>query len=141
SAARSGDPAVDHDRTRRLLGSGKDRREHRYVVEAIADTLAPLCRNLHVPDEPDLQATASMWHLRTRIEGELRNSVPDAMADNASAALAALLHPTPAVCGTPRMAAMNLIETLETQERGFYAGTFGWCDAAGNGDWHLALRC
>jgi len=36
---------------------------------------------------------------------------------------------------------MNLIHQLESFERGFYGGAIGWSDAAGNGDWHVALRC
>ncbi len=80
-----------------------------------------------------------MWHLGTRIEGELKD--PEALAWTSSAALAALLHPTPAVCGTPRAPAADAIAALEPMPRGFYAGAVGWCDAAGDGDWHVALRC
>jgi len=36
---------------------------------------------------------------------------------------------------------MNLIHQLESFERGFYGGAIGWSDAAGNGDWHVAIRC
>lgn len=141
SAPRGGDETASRARAQALLRSAKDLIEHRYVVQAIADHLAPLCRQLRVPKEPGLQATASMWHLATHIEGELRDPSPAALAENSSAALAALLHPTPAICGTPRADAAQLLTELEAQPRGFYAGTFGWCDGAGNGSWHLALRC
>ncbi len=119
-----------------LLESGKDRREHALVVEAIADLLAPLCRSLSVPATPELRTTRTMWHLGTRIEGELKDG--EAMP---AAALAALLHPTPAVGGTPRDAAIDLIRALEPAPRGFYAGAVGWSDAQGDGDWYVALRC
>lgn len=141
SAARGPDLAASEARAQALRGSAKDQGEHRYVVQAIADLLAPLCRQLRVPATPALHATASMWHLGTRIEGELKDASPDGLPLASSAALAALLHPTPAVCGTPRAAAAQVIAELEPVPRGFYAGAVGWCDAAGDGDWHVALRC
>ncbi|WP_326533221.1 isochorismate synthase [Pseudorhodoferax sp.] len=141
SAARGPDLAASAARAEALRASAKDQGEHRYVVQAIADLLAPLCRQLRVPASPALHATATMWHLGTRIEGELKDASPAALPHNASAALAALLHPTPAVCGTPRAAAAEAITGLEAVPRGFYAGAVGWCDAAGDGDWHVALRC
>lgn len=135
SAARSADGGRDRAAATALLRSDKDRREHRLVVEAILDTLAPLCRRLDVPDEPALHRTATMWHLGTAITGELKPDAPSA------AGLAALLHPTPAVGGHPRDAAVDLIRHLEPVARGFYGGAVGWVDAAGDGEWHVALRC
>ncbi|MDA7416644.1 isochorismate synthase [Xenophilus arseniciresistens] len=141
SAARVGDAVQSQALADALRGSAKDQQEHRYVVQAIADLLAPLCRQLRVPDAPSLHATATMWHLGTRIEGELKDSSPEGLGATSSAALAALLHPTPAVCGTPRALAAQAIAELESVPRGFYAGAVGWCDATGDGDWHVALRC
>ncbi|WP_211090188.1 isochorismate synthase [Pseudothauera nasutitermitis] len=135
SARRCADAGEDQRTARSLLDSAKDLDEHRYVVEAIADALAPLCSTLDVPARPSLHATATMWHLGTRITGTLKHPAPSA------AALAALLHPTPAVCGTPRAAALAAIQALEPVERGFYAGAVGWTDAAGDGDWYVAIRC
>ena len=54
--------------------------------------------------------------------------------------LAELLHPTPAVGGWPRQEALKFIAD-SGEERRFYAGTVGWCDAEGNGDWVVAIRC
>ncbi|RYY97684.1 MAG: isochorismate synthase [Comamonadaceae bacterium] len=141
SAPRVGDAAQSQALADALRGSAKDQQEHRYVVQAIADLLAPLCRQLRVPDAPSLHATATMWHLGTRIEGELKDASPEGLPAASAAALAALLHPTPAVCGTPRALAAQAIDALESVPRGFYAGAVGWCDAAGDGDWHIALRC
>jgi menaquinone-specific isochorismate synthase len=63
------------------------------------------------------------------------------LGEHASAlALAAALHPTAAVCGTPSAVAMELIRELEGMDRGRYAGAVGWVDARGNGEWGIALR-
>lgn len=135
SARRSPDPQADRAAAEALLASDKDRREHREVVVAILDQLAPHCAELVAPERPELTSTASMWHLGTPISGRLRDPSMSALD------LALLLHPTPAVCGTPRPAAARAIAELEGHERGFYAGAVGWCDAAGDGDWHVAIRC
>ena len=74
-----------------------------------------------------------MWHLASDVHGVLRESA--SVLD-----LAAALHPTAAVAGTPRAAAQNLIETLEPFDRGRYAGPVGWIGADGDGEWAIALR-
>ncbi|HVL28067.1 MAG TPA: chorismate-binding protein, partial [Acidimicrobiales bacterium] len=56
-------------------------------------------------------------------------------------ALVAALHPTPAVGGSPRDAALAAIAELEGFDRGLYAGPVGWVDRRGDGDWAVALRC
>lgn len=135
SARRGDDPAADDAASRALLDSGKDHIEHAYVVHAIRAALAPMCASLTVEDEPSLRATSRLWHLRTRIDGHLRPPAPSALA------LAAALHPTPAVCGTPPAEAMTMIGDLEPVARGFYAGLVGWTDADGDGEWAIQLRC
>ncbi|WP_308287253.1 isochorismate synthase [Actinomadura parmotrematis] len=135
SAARSADPAEDRRRADALLASAKDLREHAYVVRAVADGLRPYCADLDVPAEPSLVATATMWHLGTRITGRLADPGVTALT------LARALHPTPAVCGTPAAAARDLIGELEPFDRGLYGGAVGWCDAAGDGEWAVAIRC
>jgi isochorismate synthase EntC len=55
--------------------------------------------------------------------------------------LVAALHPTPAVCGTPREEAREVLSELEPIDRGRYAGPVGWVDANGDGEWAIALRC
>ena len=136
SARRSEDGAADRAAAEWLMGSEKDLREHRWVVDAILDGLAPYCRELAAPDVPALVSTQTMWHLGTRIEGRLKSP-----GDVSAAELAAALHPTPAVGGTPRARALDLIPQLEGYDRGFYAGAVGWTDRAGDGEWYVSLRC
>jgi|SRR5690554_1765930 len=135
SARREADPAADRAVAEQLLKSDKDRREHLMVVEAILDNLAPYCDQLRTPDLAQLQTTQSMWHLGTKIEGTLKDS------DVSSAELAACLHPTPAVGGSPSKAAQDIIRRLEPFDRGFYAGALGWTDDQGDGEWYVSLRC
>ena len=117
-----------------LAASVKDTREHRYVVDAIVDTLGAHCSELSVAATPEVAVFGPVAHLATPIHGRLHISQPNALD------LARLLHPTPAVGGTPRAAALDAIRALEGFDRGRYAGPVGWVDARGDGEWAIALR-
>ena len=135
SAPRSGDPEEDRANADALIESSKDREEHAIVVDAIAERLRPFCLELEWDPEPVLRDTPNVWHLSTRFRGVLRDPAPTALE------LVAVLHPTPAVAGEPREAALETIAELEPFDRGRYAGPVGWVDAEGDGEWAIALRC
>lgn len=134
SAARQADRVKDELAGRDLLSSGKDLSEHRFVVDHLRSVLAPLCSSLDIPDSPQLMSTNEMWHLATPIAGSLKDPGMSALE------LAALVHPTPAICGTPTEAAYGLIDAAES-DRGFYAGAVGWADVHGDGEFMVAIRC
>ncbi len=117
-----------------LAASVKDTREHRFVVDAIVDALGPRCTELHSDAVPEVAVFGPVAHLATPIRGRLAAPAPSALD------LARLLHPTPAVGGTPRRAALDAIRELEGFDRGRYAGPVGWVDARGDGEWAIALR-
>jgi isochorismate synthase len=135
SAPRSGDADEDRANAEALVASSKDREEHQIVVDAVAETLGPFCDELDWDPEPILRETPNVWHLSTRFRGVLRGPAPSALE------LVAELHPTPAVAGSPRDAALDAIAELEPFDRGRYAGPVGWVDANGDGEWAIALRC
>jgi isochorismate synthase len=135
TAARHADPGRDRAAADVLLHSRKDLLEHAPVVDAVREALAPLCDDLTTDRTPSLLATGAVWHLSTSVRGTLREPPPSALD------LAALLHPTPAVCGTPRDAAMSAIGELESIDRTLYGGIVGWVDADGDGEWAVVLRC
>jgi isochorismate synthase len=101
----------------------------------IADQLSPFCKKLHIPKQPSLIRTKRLWHLATRIDGELKNK------DIHVFDLVEKLHPTPAICGQPTTVAKTLIENLEPFNRELFAGTMGWADVQGNGEWSVTVRC
>ena len=135
SARRQADPAEDQATAERLSASGKDHHEHQFVTADIRARLEPLCATLDVPARPSLIHTAALWHLSTRIRGELQDPQTNALQ------LACCIHPTPAVCGTPRDAAHALIRRIEPYDRGLFTGIVGWMDAQGNGEWVVTIRC
>lgn len=130
---RTGDDAHDLALAASLARSSKDLEEHEYAVRSVADALAGHCASMNVPETPFVLHLPNVMHLATDVTG----AVDDAAT---SLELAASLHPSAAVCGTPTPVADALITELEGMDRGRYAGTVGWLDAAGDGEWGLALR-
>ncbi|HEX9776023.1 MAG TPA: isochorismate synthase [Actinomycetota bacterium] len=135
TARRSIDPDADAAAAHLLTTSAKDRHEHAIVADHVRAVLEPLCENLRFDAEPRPVATARLWHLATAFTGTLRDP------SLGSLDLAALLHPTPAVCGTPAARAREAIAELEEIDRALYAGMVGWQDANGDGEWAVVLRC
>ena len=132
--ARGGTEADDAALSAALLGSAKNAEEHRYSVESVRQLLTPLCSELTVDETPYLLQMADYQHLATSVSGVLAR-------DASALTLAASLHPTAAICGTPTEAALELIRELEGMDRGRYSGPVGWVDGRGNGEWGIALRC
>ncbi|MGW6698932.1 isochorismate synthase [Nocardia sp. NPDC055049] len=127
------DSGADRTAADALLASTKDHAEHRFVTDQVSAVLRDRCAEVQTP-APELTATPAMWHLGTPITATVPLAGPSALE------LAVALHPTPAICGTPTAAAARVIAELEG-ERGFYAGAVGWCDADGNGEWMVSIRC
>ncbi len=134
STRRGADAAEDAALAAALRDSAKDTHEHALSVASVRDVLAPLTATLRVDPEPTLLRLDNVQHLATRVEGELAG--PATALD-----LVAALHPTAAVCGTPRDLALARIREREGMDRGRYSGPVGWVDATGDGEFGIALRC
>jgi len=115
-----------------LEASLKDAAEHAFVVEAIASALEPFVGAVERASEPQVRVLPDVLHLQTPIEGSLDG-------DAHVLEIAAALHPTPAVGGVPREAAITHILAHEPP-RGWYTGPFGVFDRHGEGDFVVALR-
>ncbi|MFS0854043.1 isochorismate synthase [Microbacterium sp. 179-I 3D4 NHS] len=134
TAARGADADADTAASAALASSTKDLDEHQYAVQSVLASLRPHTRALAASEQPFLLKLPNLFHLATDVEGEL--------ADGGTALdLVGALHPTAAVAGTPTSIAIGVIRELEPFDRGRYAGPVGWVDAAGNGEWAIALRC
>lgn len=134
TAPRSGDPESDARLAAALLASTNTRDEHRHTIDMVHDTLLPWCSYLDEEAEPSIVAVANVQHLSTRLEGQLSEPIASVLD------LVGALHPTPAVGGMPRDAALALIDELEGLDRGRFAGPVGWVDAKGNGSWAVGIR-
>ncbi len=133
SLPRGATPEEDAQLTQKLLGDARLRLEHQIVVEYIAQALQPLVCSLELSEVQPLRLP-NVQHLQVHIHGQLSKGydVLDAIQ---------VLHPTAALGGQPREAALQWIACLEPFERGWYGAPLGWVDAEGNGDFLVALRC
>jgi menaquinone-specific isochorismate synthase len=135
TVARSGDRQADDRLVAGMLGSAKQRHEHRLVIQAVSAALTPLCSWLDVPDVPSIVSLRNVSHLGTLLQGELAGDPPPTALE-----LVARLHPTPAVAGTPTADAVAYLREMEGFDRGRYAGAVGWMDAEGDGEWAVGIR-
>jgi menaquinone-specific isochorismate synthase len=133
SARRGAGASEDAALAAGLLRSEKDLREHRHVIDSITRRLEPLGVKLEHAPTPALRKLANVQHLHTPMRGKLPEGVR--LLD-----LVSVLHPTPAVGGTPREAAVAAIRGLEGFPRGLYAGALGWINARGGGEFFVGLR-
>jgi menaquinone-specific isochorismate synthase len=118
-----------------LLHSAKDAIEHRIAADSVREVLATVAADVVGDPSPQLLRLANVSHLATHVDAWLTAPAPTALA------LAAMLHPSAAVGGTPRAEALAMISRLEAAPRGRYAGPVGWVDAKGDGEFAIALRC
>ena len=133
SAARGSDGESDAAAALALATSTKDLDEHRFAVESVLGALRSYAPGVAASELPFTLKLPNLWHLASDVEG--------ALGDGSTALdLAAALHPTAAVAGTPRDAALRVIAELEPIDRRRYGGPVGWVDAEGNGKWAIALR-
>jgi menaquinone-specific isochorismate synthase len=133
SAPRGNSASEDAVLAQGLLHSEKDLREHRLVLESIARRVADLGLKLEHAGQPRVLGLANVQHLHLPISATLPAGVH--LLD-----LVARLHPTPAVGGTPRDAAVAAIARLEPFNRGLYAGPQGWVDHRGGGEFFVGIR-
>ena len=131
---RRGDPEADAVLAAELLASPVYRHEHQVTIDAVHDTLLSFSSYVDYAPEPSVVPLANVVHLATEVEGRLSHPPASVLE------LVGALHPTPAVCGRPREAALAVIAELEQLDRGRYAGAVGWVDAAGNGAWAVSIR-
>ncbi len=131
---RSGSEETDLKLASSLARSSKNLAEHELAVASVAEALAPLCSGMNVPESPYVLELPNVLHLATDVTAVAHD-------DASSLRLAAALHPSAAVCGTPTSVARAAIAELEGLDRGRYSGPVGWIDSDGDGEWAIALRC
>lgn len=130
---RTGDDERDLTLAATLARSSKDLEEHEYAVRSVAEALEPHCASMNVPESPFVLHLPNVMHLATDVTGVAHDSAT-------ALSLAAALHPSAAVGGTPRDKALEVIREFEGMNRGPYAGPVGWINSDGDGEWAIGLR-
>ncbi|MFF2449181.1 isochorismate synthase MenF [Neobacillus sp. NPDC058068] len=117
----------------KLLTDQKNLIEHQYVVEMIKEALEESCHEMILPDKPQLMKIRDIQHLYTPVIGKCHK-------DTSLMLLVERLHPTPALGGLPKDAAVEKIRQVEVLDRGFYAAPLGWADYRRNGEFAVSIR-
>ena len=132
---RSPDPAIDQANRQELADSGKDRSELLMIVDLERNDLSRICRpdSVRVDALFALETFPEVFHLVATVSGLLRRGV------DAVACLEACF-PGGSITGAPKMRAMELIENLEDDARGFYTGCLGYLSADGQADFSIIIR-
>ena len=116
----------------KLLNSRKDIREHNFVIAYLIECLQLLKINNFKQNLLEVISFGNISHLRTLISCEIEEICPFELLK--------VLHPSPAVCGSPKKESLHWIETLESFSRDNYASPIGWVDENGNADFRVAIR-
>jgi len=124
--------AEDTDLADAMLGDEKYQVENRIVADTIADALRPVAEDVTVAD-PAIKRITNLQHLHRPITATVADDV-DVLE------LAERLHPTPAVGGSPRREASEVIRDVEPFDRGWYASPVGWVDSDGDGTFVVGIR-
>jgi menaquinone-specific isochorismate synthase len=133
STPRGASPGEDDRLAAALLASAKDRHEHALVVDWLRDSLTPISRAVEAADTPTVVKLKHIQHLFTPVSAQLRER-------SSVLNIVQRLHPTPALGGSPQAAAQAAIAQIEPMERGWYGAPVGWVDAAGDGEFAVAIR-
>ncbi len=126
-------PAERAQSAQALLADDKNRREHDYVVRFIREVFNRNCYNVDIPNVPEIQTFRYVHHLLTPVRACV-------MEGCSLLSLAAQLHPTPALAGAPVGEALMALREIESYNRGFFGGTVGYIDGAGDGEFSVAIR-
>lgn len=127
------DEGLAEDERRAFRTDAKERSEHAFAVDSVTERLADVATDVRASAEPFVLRLPGLEHLASDVSARTLPGVT-------SLDVAAALHPSAAVSGTPRERADGIIAELETHDRGGYAAPVGWMDARGDGQWAIALR-
>jgi para-aminobenzoate synthetase component I len=114
----------------------KDRAENVMIVDLVRNDLGRVCEwgSVQVPALCAVEQHPGLVHLVSTVTGRLRPGIGWAEVVEAT-------FPPGSVTGAPKLAALDMIATLEPVPRGVYCGAIGWVDAdRRQGDLNVAIR-
>lgn len=119
--------------TNNPIWGAKEQQEQQVVTDYLVSQLQPFCAQLEL-NGPYTQQAGALLHLKTEIKAQLH-------AGFSLQNLLHTMHPTPAVCGMPKAAALQFIGQEEGYDRQFYSGFLGEICPNNQVDLFVNLRC
>jgi para-aminobenzoate synthetase component 1 len=132
---RGATPEEDESSRGELQASAKNRAENVMIVDLLRNDLGRVCEygSVHVPQLFSIKTFPTLHHLVSTVEGKLRNGC------NAVDVLRATF-PCGSITGAPKIRAMQILDELETTNRGVAMGAIGYFAFNGDADWNVAIR-
>jgi anthranilate synthase component 1 len=128
-------PHEDKAYEERLLADPKERAEHLMLLDLGRNDVGRVAEigTVAVTDQFFIERYRYVMHIVSNVEGRLaaRHDAVDALAAG---------FPAGTVSGAPKVRAMEIIDELEKEKRGLYAGSVGYFSAAGEMDTCIVLR-
>jgi menaquinone-specific isochorismate synthase len=133
SIRRGSDDYEDRELELKLLQDPKNLREYDEVVKFVMNAVSPYCKKINHFEKPFIKKLPNIQHLWTPIKAELKT-------EKDIEEIVKRLHPTPAICGSPRETALKLISEIEEYPRGLFSGIIGWYNFEIQGEFAVAIR-
>jgi len=132
---RAADPERDLALAEALRSSAKDRAENVMIVDLLRNDLGKVCMpgSVRASRLFDIETFASVHQLVSTVEGRLAQG-------RHALDLVAACFPGGSITGAPKVAAMQIIESLEPHRRSVYCGSIGYIGYDGNMDLNIAIR-
>ena len=132
---RSADPAEDIANEKSLLADEKEIAEHVMLVDLARNDLGRVATGgtVHVDPYQSIERYSHVMHIVSGVNGELSS-------DHDAFDLFAAAFPAGTLVGAPKVRAMELIDELEPETRGLYAGTVGYFGSNGDMDQAITIR-
>jgi anthranilate synthase component 1 len=132
---RGATPHEDTALERELLADPKERAEHLMLLDLGRNDVGRVAKigSVEVTDQFFIERYSQVMHIVSNVEGALneRHDALDALIAG---------FPAGTVSGAPKVRAMQIIDELEKEKRGIYAGCVGYFSAAGEMDTCIVLR-
>ncbi len=133
SAKRGSSESEDDAISAKLLSDEKNLKEHNFVVESIKSSIVNFSSDIKIIKHLQIKKLENIQHIHSTIDANLKNP-------NTMLLLLKELYPTPAICGSPRDAALSYIKKNEHYKRGLYSGIIGWFNFEDEGEFLVAIR-
>ncbi len=132
---RGSTPEEDEANAESLLNDPKELAEHVMLVDLARNDIGKFSRHgsVRVTDFQTIERYSHVMHIISRVHGKLAPEHTPVDAFQAA-------FPAGTVSGAPKIRAMEIIDELEPEKRGFYAGAVGYFDYGGNMDVCIAIR-
>jgi anthranilate synthase component 1 len=132
---RGATPEKDLEMERELVGDPKERAEHLMLIDLGRNDVGRIAKigSVKVTETMVVERYSHVMHMVSNVEGEVDSALTPMELLRAT-------FPAGTVTGAPKVRAMEIIDELETEKRGVYAGAAGYLGFNGNLDLAIAIR-